>query len=140
MDVRRTVSASATAAAARIIANKGVSQVVLRQKDKFVPLLIDGDEPSTDEQAAASWPPALDPAGLVLETAPAHTIFEDLPSLVVNDSTRGRITLYCTAESYDRKRLEASLKSSFHPTSVMSYPDVFYLVGSCAAAHGVMVP
>jgi hypothetical protein len=79
--------------------------------------------------------------------SPARTIFEDLPIQVANDSTRGRITLYCTAEAYDRKRLEATLKSSFHPTAVMSYPDAFYLVSclllytctaACWCAHALL--
>ena len=38
-----------------------------------------------------------------------------------------QITLYCIAESFDRKKLEELLKMTYSSGSVHSYPDVFYV-------------
>lgn len=38
-----------------------------------------------------------------------------------------QITLYCIAESFDRKKLEELLKITYSSGSVHSYPDVFYV-------------
>jgi hypothetical protein len=120
IDIRRNAqgSAAAAAAAARILGNKGAVQSA-RQKDKFVPLLfIDGDEPPAalapdSRLASLDLPSPLEQLPSPPSTHPA--IFEDLPAPGSGDSRRGRITLYCTAEAYDRKRLEAMLKASFRP-------------------------
>lgn len=53
-------------------------------------------------------------------------IFEDLPP-PSDVSKRGRITLYCTAESFDRKLLEQMLRSTLPASAIKSYPDVFYV-------------
>mmetsp|Transcript_22848 Transcript_22848/g.58202 ORF Transcript_22848/g.58202 Transcript_22848/m.58202 type:complete len:461 (-) Transcript_22848:496-1878(-) len=65
-------------------------------------------------------------------------LFEDLPVQVgmpppppplMFDTTarRGRVTFYCVAESFDRKKLEELLKLTYPPGTVLSYPDVFYV-------------
>jgi len=55
-------------------------------------------------------------------------IFEDLapPPLPLQPPSirSGRITLYCTAESFDRKKLNEVLYASFAPGSIRVYPDV----------------
>jgi hypothetical protein len=67
-------------------------------------------------------PPASQPAGPM--TPSQHPAVNDpceLPFLggggggQLEESKRGRITIYCTAESFDRKRLEATLRAAFHP-------------------------
>lgn len=56
----------------------------------------------------------------------SKTLFEDLvPAPVV--SQRGRITLYCIAESLERRKLEELLKFNFALHSIKVYPDAFYL-------------
>lgn len=57
---------------------------------------------------------------------PGPTIFEDLP-LPIDESKRGRITLYCIAEELDRKKLDELLRATFPASAIKSYPDVFYL-------------
>ena len=42
-------------------------------------------------------------------------------------SKRGRITLYCIAENFDRKRLEELLVTIYGQGSILSYPDCFYV-------------
>lgn len=59
-------------------------------------------------------------------------IFSDVVSgpvglVQVPPSRRGRITLYCNAESFDRKKLHEVLHASFHPGAIRVYPDVFYV-------------
>ncbi|KAI8464476.1 MAG: hypothetical protein J3K34DRAFT_440276 [Monoraphidium minutum] len=70
----------------------------------------------------------------------APGIFEDLPvapppllallaapALQLPPSRRGRITLYCNAESFDRKRLDEVLHASFTPGAIHAYPDCFHV-------------
>jgi hypothetical protein len=86
----------------------GIPQVVVRQKDKFVPL------------------PDSDTGGGLLEgnAGAVPSIFEDLEPA---EEVKGRITVYCIAESIDRKTLELSIKAAY-PTPVLhSYPDVIHL-------------
>ncbi len=80
----------------------------MRQKDKFVPL------------------PDSDTGGGLLEgnAGAVPSIFEDLEPA---EEVKGRITVYCIAESIDRKTLELSIKAAY-PTPVLhSYPDVIHL-------------
>ncbi|GAX81129.1 hypothetical protein CEUSTIGMA_g8563.t1 [Chlamydomonas eustigma] len=101
-----------------------------RQRDKFVPLPDEeGDDPhnlliSQQQQLQASS----------LDGALTPSIFEDLPSSQLRlhptpppEDKRGRITLYCVAESFDRKKLDELLKMTYAAGSVMSYPDCFYV-------------
>lgn len=92
-----------------------------RQRDKFVPL---PDEEGSGEERNqyASLPP------ISFGNLPTPAIFEDLPfgaplipsvlqQIVAADETskRGRITLYCVSESFDRKKLDELLKLTFPP-------------------------
>lgn len=95
-----------------------------RQRDKFVPL----PEEDDDGIDAEDLPPAdlaggdvsFADAGVLHELQsimqlPTPAIFEDLPRpipLRPDDSRRGRITFYCVAESFDRKKLDELLKAS----------------------------
>ena len=124
-----------------------------RQRDKFVPLPEEDDE----EGYEGLLPPQLTSDGhdLVAGSATSadgmqhedgmgqlmHTpaIFEDLPRRMptrADDSRRGRITFYCVAESFDRKKLDELLKLTYTtPGTIKSYPDVFYIevkAGACA--------
>ncbi|GAX76442.1 hypothetical protein CEUSTIGMA_g3887.t1 [Chlamydomonas eustigma] len=74
-----------------------------RQKDKFVPLEfgIQEDELSVLEDYRE---PSTDPS-----------------------SSRGRISLYCIADSFDRKKLEELLRLTYSANTVHSYPDCFYV-------------
>lgn len=102
-----------------------------RQKDKFVPLPDEEDnEPAAhlhEQQVQPSQIHYVNPA-----------LFEDLPMevghppppppmFIDNSSRRGRITFYCVAETFDRKKLEELLKMTYPPGTVLSYPDVFYV-------------
>ncbi len=40
---------------------------------------------------------------------------------------RGRITFYCIAESFDRKKAEELLKLTYPPGTIRSFPDVFHI-------------
>ena len=40
---------------------------------------------------------------------------------------RGKITLYCIADAFDRHELEQILKLEYTSSSVRSYPDCFYV-------------
>ena len=74
--------------------------------------------------------------GLPLEAPP--TIFEDL--IEEGAGMRGRITVYCVAESIDRKALELRLRERGGSFLLHQYPDVLYglyessKVGPAAAA------
>ena len=65
-------------------------------------------------------------------------IFEDLPPQQLmhvppSRSVVGRITLYCNAESFDRKKLDDVLHASFTPSAIRAYPDVSL---ECASSCG----
>ncbi len=47
---------------------------------------------------------------------------QDPPAPPSDLSKRGRITLYCIAETFDRKRLDELLQSTYSPTSIKSFP------------------
>uniref|UniRef100_A0A7S3QPF7 DUF155 domain-containing protein n=1 Tax=Dunaliella tertiolecta TaxID=3047 RepID=A0A7S3QPF7_DUNTE len=104
-----------------------------RQKDKFVPLPEEADAEEQAAQAAAAEVLAPHPTQVPLEWHERPAIFEDLPQLGVlppplpDSSKRGRATLYCIAESFDRKKLEELLKLTYPAEQVLSYPDVFYV-------------
>ncbi|KAG2432440.1 hypothetical protein HXX76_008786 [Chlamydomonas incerta] len=104
-----------------------------RQRDKFVALPEEADDvtlPLIEEPAEVA--PGLSDDGMhvgALTTAtslPAPGLFEDLPR-PIEPAWRGRITFYCVAESFDRKKLEELLKLTYPPGTVRSFPDVFYL-------------
>lgn len=96
-----------------------------RQRDKWVPLPDEENEQAPASQATTSTPAvsAAAPTGLML----VPTLFEDLPPSMHESSQRGRITLYCTTESFDRKKLDEALRSAYSNCTVLSYPDAFYL-------------
>ncbi|KAG2435195.1 hypothetical protein HXX76_007278 [Chlamydomonas incerta] len=107
-----------------------------RQRDKFVALPEEEDDslPLVEEPADPVLPiPSPDDAGLgalagSLSASGGHRLFEDLPRDIAMDSAwRGRITFYCVAESFDRKKLEELLKLTYPPGTVRSFPDVFYV-------------
>ncbi|PSC74837.1 Sporulation RMD1 [Micractinium conductrix] len=62
------------------------------------------------------------PQGLLPDVTP--TIFEDL--LEDGAGMRGRITVYCVAESLDRKALELRLRERGGAALLHQYPDVLY--------------
>jgi uncharacterized Rmd1/YagE family protein len=78
-----------------------------RSRDRFVSL---PDEFQGEQQQ-----------GQLPEATP--TIFEDLPE---EAGTRGRITVYCVAESIDRKELELRLRERGGAALLHQYPDVLY--------------
>lgn len=78
-----------------------------RSRDRFISL---PDELQGEEQQA-------------VEEAPP-TIFEDL--LEEGTGMRGRITVYCVAESIDRKALELRLRERGGAALLHQYPDVLY--------------
>ncbi|MEW5308058.1 MAG: hypothetical protein WDW38_000045 [Sanguina aurantia] len=105
----------------------GQPQPAGRQRDKFVPL---PDEEGSGEERNqyASMPPISSFTNL-----PSPAIFEDLPfgaplistvlqQIAAQDETskRGRITLYCVSESFDRKKLDELLKLTFPPGETLS--------------------
>ncbi|KAL6757794.1 hypothetical protein V8C86DRAFT_2613487 [Haematococcus lacustris] len=110
--------------------------LMIRQKDKFVPL---PDSEEDSEAAAQQWVP--DPQALQPYISTHSTnLFEDLPPQISlpaphsaialpfdEPNRRGRVTLYCVAESFERKKLEELLKLTYPPSSVLSYPDAFYV-------------
>ncbi|EFJ46435.1 hypothetical protein VOLCADRAFT_93224 [Volvox carteri f. nagariensis] len=108
-----------------------------RQRDKFVALPEEEDEtvallPAPLADAALPTPSPEDALSIAAALPPG--IFEDLPrddltrSLLREDSCwRGRITFYCVADSFDRKKLEELLKLTYPPSTVRSFPDVFYV-------------
>ena len=57
---------------------------------------------------------------------------QDLPPVPEQSTTRGRITIYCIAESLNRKELEKRLRDSGSKCLVQAYPDV------CAAVAAVV--
>lgn len=84
-----------------------------RSRDRFISL--------PDELQGEQGPP-LGPGGLPLEAPP--TIFEDL--IEEGAGMRGRITVYCVAESIDRKALELRLRERGGSALLHQYPDVLY--------------
>jgi len=96
-----------------------------RQKDKLVPL--PGDDEASQEESVQG--------GNDRHYYRAPTLFEDLPIEVgmagppppTYFSARGRITFYCVAESFDRKKLEELLRLTYPAGTVLSYPDVFFV-------------
>eukprot|EP00967_Tisochrysis_lutea_P044524 scaffold54055_cov13-Tisochrysis_lutea.AAC.1 len=111
---------------------QGLLSIMLCLKDKFVPLPEEADAEEQAAQAAAAEVLAPHPTQVPLEWHERPAIFEDLPQLGVlppplpDSSKRGRATLYCIAESFDRKKLEELLKLTYPAEQVLSYPDVFY--------------
>ncbi|KAF6262180.1 hypothetical protein COO60DRAFT_1699457 [Scenedesmus sp. NREL 46B-D3] len=111
-----------------------------RQKDKWVPLPEDEEDEAAAAAAAAAsayLPGSLETAGhghtlealgtgddfTALTIAPG--MFQDLdPSRA---RQRGRITLYCPADSFDRRKLDEVLRASLPASAIKSYPDVFYV-------------
>ncbi|EFN59105.1 hypothetical protein CHLNCDRAFT_137893 [Chlorella variabilis] len=112
---RRGVSPAGEAAARRLGVSKATKVVVApgqpappgRSRDRFISL---PDELQGEEQQA-------------VEEAPP-TIFEDL--LEEGTGMRGRITVYCVAESIDRKALELRLRERGGAALLHQYPDVLY--------------
>ncbi|WIA12464.1 hypothetical protein OEZ86_003424 [Tetradesmus obliquus] len=114
----------------------------LRQKDKWVPLPEDDDEDAAAAAAALAAAPDSLPASLealhgeslsslatgddftALTIAPG--MFQDLDASRARQQ-RGRITLYCPGDSFDRKKLDEVLRASFPASAIKSYPDVFYV-------------
>jgi hypothetical protein len=109
---------------------------------RWVPLPEDAEEEGGDPSAAAAaveQAPSLDgdtslgttPPGGASYTSLTITpgLFEDLPPPPppAVSSKRGRITLYAVADAFDRKKLEALLRSSFPASAIRSYPDAFYV-------------
>ncbi|KAK9814251.1 hypothetical protein WJX72_002986 [[Myrmecia] bisecta] len=81
-----------------------------RSKDKFVSLPEEIQDPSTT--STLDLP---------------RTVFEDIPDQQLEGpGTRGRITIYCIAESVDRKLLEQKLRERGPRFLLHSYPDVLY--------------
>ncbi|KAG2487156.1 hypothetical protein HYH03_014268 [Edaphochlamys debaryana] len=111
-----------------------------RQRDKFVALPEEELDTLLVPQALAEEPALAlqspeDALGLASTLAPPPGIFEDLiprddlppPRPPIDSCWRGRITFYCVAESFDRKKLEELLKLTYPPGTVRSFPDVFYV-------------
>ncbi|GIL66175.1 hypothetical protein Vafri_19780 [Volvox africanus] len=109
-----------------------------RQRDKFVALPEEEDEVVTLLPAPlvdATLPtPSPEDSLAIAASLPPPFIFKDLPRddvprpLLRDESCwRGRITFYCVAESFDRKKLEELLKLTYPPNTIRSFPDVFYV-------------
>ncbi|KAF8071355.1 RMD1 [Scenedesmus sp. PABB004] len=106
-----------------------------RQRDKWVPLPED-----EDEDAAAAALAALPLEGTSPESLPSLAGADDFSALTITPGlfsdldaprggrgSRGRITLYCPADSFNRKKLDEVLRASFPASAIKSYPDVFYV-------------
>ncbi|KXZ48550.1 hypothetical protein GPECTOR_27g721 [Gonium pectorale] len=113
-----------------------------RQRDKFVALPEEDDDsamlpPGMEEPAVmpGAMAPSPEDALSLAAALSAPTLFEDLPRddlprglpMMRDEAWRGRITFYCVAESFDRKKLEELLKLTYPPSTVRSFPDVFYV-------------
>uniref|UniRef100_A0A6U0V7E2 DUF155 domain-containing protein n=1 Tax=Polytomella parva TaxID=51329 RepID=A0A6U0V7E2_9CHLO len=103
-----------------------------RQRDKFVPLPEEEEDnpplpnslPHSELYSASLQQPTQQLPPSQQHGVNASSIYtEELQ----DDSRRGRITFYCVAESFDRKKLESILKITYPPGTVLSYPDVFYV-------------
>eukprot|EP00878_Enallax_costatus_P036531 GHUV01041031.1.p1 GENE.GHUV01041031.1~~GHUV01041031.1.p1 ORF type:complete len:187 (+),score=37.24 GHUV01041031.1:1601-2161(+) len=57
----------------------------------------------------------------------APGLFQDFDSHRTAARQRGRITLFCPADSFDRKKLDEVLRANFPSSAIKSYPDVFYV-------------
>eukprot|EP00798_Chlamydomonas_sp_ICE-L_P024686 gene24686-10316_t len=114
-----------------------------RQKDKFVPLPDDEDEEPAEKANPRYEQRMSPPSSLPYLSRPELTphIFEDLPQMVMppplDTSRRGRITLYCLAESFDRKELDNLLRITYPGGSITSYPDCFYIEYGIVACWGM---
>ena len=58
-------------------------------------------------------------------------LLQDLPPVPEQSTTRGRITIYCIAESLNRAGLEKRLKDQGPKCLVQAYPDVSPLAHQC---------
>lgn len=121
---RQLISAAPQAQAARQTA---------RQKDKWIALPEDAQEEAAAatgfQPTAADIAEPLDLYGMQHDDYTALTItpglFQDRDARGLHQ--RGRITLYCVADSFDRKKLDELLRGSFPASAIKSYPDVFYV-------------
>lgn len=106
-----------------------LAQGAARQKDKFV-ALPEQEGPDEEETKTVSVED-VPPQEILTEIGPS--LFQDLPSPVLIPpgtplgGTKGRISVYCAAESFDRKALDSVLKQHYSESAVTSYPDVFHL-------------
>ncbi|KAL4859482.1 Sporulation protein RMD8 [Chlorella vulgaris] len=82
--------------------------------------------PGRSRDRFISLPDELQGDGQMVVPELSPTIFEDLPGLDVEAGTRGRITVYCIAESLDRKALELRLRERGGSALLHQYPDVLY--------------
>ncbi|KAK9839104.1 hypothetical protein WJX74_009646 [Apatococcus lobatus] len=82
-----------------------------RQREKFVSLPEELQEPLLQTEPSADL---------------SHSVFEDLPPVPEQSTTRGRITIYCIAESLNRTALEKRLRDQGPKCLVQAYPDVLY--------------
>lgn len=87
-----------------------------RQKDKFVPLPDDRDEGKKHSQG-----PEED-----LEPIRPLAIFEDISQEEQTPTTRGRITVVCGAESFNRTSLEQVLKDRYFQHTIHPYAEVVH--------------
>lgn len=93
------------------------------------------EEADAEEQAAQAADAEAAALPQLQEWHERPAIFEDLPPQMgvppppssLDSSKRGRATLYCIAESFDRKKLEHLLRLTYQPSQILSYPDVFYV-------------
>ena len=60
---------------------------------------------------------------------------QDLPSVPEQSTTRGRITIYCIAESLNRVALEKRLRDQGPKCLVQAYPDVSSLADGMHPLH-----
>lgn len=68
-------------------------------------------------------------AGPVLRLSVIHTLLPQ--DLTDTAGLRGRITIYCTAEAYDRKKLESSLRARQSRWLLQAYPGTRTLGFCC---------
>jgi hypothetical protein len=94
--------------------------------------------PGRSRDRFISLPDELQGDGQMVVPELSPTIFEDLPGLDVEAGTRGRITVYCVAESLDRKALELRLRERGGAALLHQYPDVLYGLYESAKVPGVL--
>eukprot|EP00879_Flechtneria_rotunda_P005348 GHRR01005635.1.p1 GENE.GHRR01005635.1~~GHRR01005635.1.p1 ORF type:complete len:419 (+),score=108.30 GHRR01005635.1:1334-2590(+) len=99
--------------------------VQLRQKDKLV--LLPRSTSNSESAAADAAQTAAAPISDVLEPVPpANSLFVDLATQVPD--SRGRITVYCIAESLKRSELEAFIAAKYPAAVLNSYSEVLHIL------------